>query len=128
MNKQDLKDMIVKSIKERNGKADLLRLILGEYEKYEYQGKAATVEQIARKLIVSNNECLAARADQKLEDENVFLKSLLPNYMSVVELKEKLSPLNLEKSGASVGKAISYLKANGLSFLPEDVKKAVQDE
>ena len=71
---------------------------------------------------------MAARADQKLEDENVFLKSLLPNYMSVVELKEKLSPLNLEKSGASVGKAISYLKANGLSFLPEDVKKAIQDE
>lgn len=128
MNKQDLKNLIVKSIKERNGKADLLRLIMGEYEKYEYQNKPVTVEQIARKLITSNNECLAARADQKLEEENLFLKSLLPNYMSVVELKEKLSPLNLEKSGASVGKAISYLKANGHSFLPEDVKRAVQDE
>lgn len=128
MNKQDLKHLIVEHIKKRTGKADLLRLIMGEYEKYEYQNKPVTVEQIARKLITSNNECLAARADAKLEDENLFLKSLLPNYMSVIELKEKLLPLGLEKSGASVGKAISYLKANGLAFLPEDVKKAVQDE
>lgn len=127
MEKQDLKNAIVAHIKSRSGKADLLRLVLGEVEKYEYQGKTVAVDQVIRKIIDSNNQCIAMRPDVKLEEENNFLKTLLPNYLSVVELKEKLGPLGLEKSGASIGKAIKYLKANGLDFLPEDVKKAIND-
>ena len=127
MNKDELKNMIDSHVRSRSERVSLLKLIYAEVEKTEHTKQVATVEQVIRKLIESNNVCLAARADENLETENKFLKTLLPNYLSVVELKEKLEPLGLEKSGASIGQAIKFLKANGLSFLPEDVKKAINE-
>jgi hypothetical protein len=123
--KEQLKKLIVQHLKEKTGRASVLRLVLAEYEKYEHAKKPVLVEQVIRKLIASNNECLSVRLDAKLEEENLFLKTLLPNYLSVAELRDKLEPLGLEKTGASMGKAISYLRSNGLCFLPEDVKEAI---
>lgn len=115
MDKQQLKNMIVEHVKARSCNTSLLKLVLSEFETREFAGDKVTVDQIIRKLIDSNNQCLAIRNDEKLENENFFLKSLLPNYLSVIELRNKLEPLGLDSSGASVGKAIKFLTSNGLS-------------
>lgn len=127
MNKQDLKNLIVDNVKRRTGKAGILRLVLGEYEKYEYYKNPVTVEQVVRKLIESNNQCLASRYQPDLVEENDFLKTLLPSYLTADEIRDKIKALELDKSDKSVGKAISYLKSTGLAFLPEDVKKVIEE-
>lgn len=129
MNKDQFKDLILKHVKARSEYVSLLKYILGEYESQEFNGKEYTVEQAIRKTIANNNECikLSGGTDSKSLKENEFLKTLLPNYLSVAELKNEIGPLNLDKSGASVGKAIKHLKANGLAFLSEDVKTAVME-
>lgn len=136
MNIDNLKDLILQHVKAKSDKVSLLKFLAGEYERLNYiniaseyerlYSNATTVEQVIRKAIENNNTCLAAREDENLKIENDFLKTLLPNYLSVAELKSAVGHLNLDSSGASVGKAIKYLKANGLAFLPEDVKKALE--
>jgi hypothetical protein len=125
MNIDNLKDLILQHVKAKSDKVSLLKFLAGEYERLNYSN-STTVEQVIRKAIENNNTCLAAREDEKLKLENDFLKTLLPNYLSVAELKSAVVHLNLDSTGASVGKAIKYLKANGLAFLPEDVKKALE--
>jgi len=125
MNIDNLKDLILQHVKSKSNKVSLLKFLAGEYERLNYSN-STTVEQVIRKAIENNNICLAAREDEKLKEENSFLKTLLPNYLSVAELKSAVGHLNLDNSGASVGKAIKYLKSNGLAFLPEDVKKALE--
>lgn len=129
MNKDQFKDLILQHVRARSEYVSLLKYILGEYEKQEFSGKEYTIEQALRKTIANNNECinLSGGTDSKSLKENEFLKTLLPNYMSVAELKNELVDLKLERSGASVGTAIKHLKANGLLFLPEDVKRAVME-
>lgn len=126
MEKQDLKNLIVEHVKNKTGRANVLKLVLAEFEKLEMAKAKVTTDQIVRKLIESNNECLSHRKDDALESENLFLKSLLPSYMSVAELRKELEPLGLDSSGASIGKAVKFLRANGLQFLPQDVKEALQ--
>jgi hypothetical protein len=125
MNIDNLKDLILQHVKARSDKVSVLKFLAGEYERLNYSN-SVTVEQIVRKAIDNNNTCLAAREDENLKIENDFLKTLLPNYLSVAELKSAVGHLNLDSTGASVGKAIKYLKSNGLAFLPEDVKKALE--
>lgn len=128
MNKQELTDLIETHVRARSERVSILKLVLGEFQSTEHSKSTRTIDQIIHKLIDSNNQCLALRPDSSLESENDFLKTLLPNYMSVAELRAELEPLALEKTGASVGKAVQHLKANGLSFLPADVKKAILDD
>ena len=128
MNKEELTDLIETHVRSRSEHVGLLKLILGEFQSSEHSKSPRTIDQIVHKLIDSNHQCFAARPDEKYTKENDFLKTLLPNYMSVAELRDELSPLGLEKAGASIGKAVQYLKANGLSFLPADVKKAILED
>lgn len=129
MTKEQFKDLILQHVKAKSEYVSLLKYILSEYEKQEFNGKEYTIEQALRKTIANNNECinLSGGADSKSLKENEFLKTLLPSYLSVAELKDHLTELKLDKSGASIGKAIKHLKANGLLYLPEDVKTAVME-
>lgn len=126
MQESDLRKLILEHTKASSKYTSLLKFVLGEFQNDVDKNKS-TVEQIIRRTINSNNECLSIRYDEKIEAENEFLKTLLPNYMSVEELRSVVATLGLDKTGASVGKAIKYLKTNGMSFLPEDVKKAVTE-
>ena len=129
MNVDSLKNLINEARRQQNRESlSLLSFLLGEYERNVMANNKVTVDQIVRKTIESNSICLAARADEKLEVENSFLKTLLPSYASVAELREHLGPLGLDKSGASVGKAIVYLRSNGIDFLPSDVKDALSEK
>ena len=85
-----------------------------------------TVEQIVRRTISDNNICLESRNDTNLVEENEFLRNLLPQTLSVAELRTHLEPLNLGNDGKSIGQAIKYLRSNGLEFLNEDIKIALK--
>ena len=88
-----------------------------------------TVDQVIRKVIENNNTCIKARKDENLEKENDFLKTLLPSYLTVAELKCKIESLGLQGAdGKNMGQAVKYLKSNGLAFLPEDLKLALNDK
>jgi hypothetical protein len=126
MQKEDLKKKIVESVKNKDGNSSLLKFLLSEYERQEFAGNKVTVEQIVRKCIASNNECIALRNDENLAKENEFLKTLLPNYLTIDELRSKLEPLGLDSSGKSIGQAIKYLKANGLNYINEDIVLALK--
>lgn len=126
MNKENLKNLINESRRKQDSKSiALLTFILGEFEAQEIKGNKVAVDQIVHKAIESNRQCNEARPDPKYEEENNFLKSLLPSYLSVAELNTHLKPLGLDSSGKSMGAAIKYLRSNGLEFLPEDVKTAL---
>ncbi len=124
MTESDLKKLILEHVKASSEYVSILKFVLGEFESDKFKNKA-TVEQIIRRTIDSNNQCLALGYRESLEKENQFLKTLLPNYLSVDELRIAVAPLGLDKSGASMGKAIKYLKTNGMAFLPEDLKKVI---
>lgn len=126
MNESELRDLLTQHVKLKSGRASIIRLILCEFQA-RAESQPVAIDQIVHKIIERNNECLSFRQDAGLVEENEFLKTLLPSYLSVAELREHLKPLGLDNTGASVGKAVKYLRSNGLSFLPADVKKAVEN-
>ena len=126
LNKDFVKTEITKArLSKDSFKVELLKLVLGEYERLEYAGQKPLFENVITKLVQSNKECLAQRNDDKLQKEVELLESYLPKYLSVDELRVLLNPLGLDSSGQSIGKAIKWLKENQFAFKNEDVKVAL---
>jgi hypothetical protein len=121
MTKKELKALIDQARRAQAQELSLLTFLLGEIENQQEKNKNVTEDQVIRKVIASNNECLAARPDDKIEAENEYLKKLLPQALTVAQLRDILSPLGLDDSGKAVGQAIKYLRSNGLSYVNDDV-------
>lgn len=127
MNVDNLKNLINEARRQQNRESlSLLSFLLGEYERNVMANNKVTVEQIVRRTISDNNICLESRNDTNLVEENEFLRNLLPQTLSVAELRTHLEPLNLGNDGKSIGQAIKYLRSNGLEFLNEDIKIALK--
>lgn len=126
MTPENIKNLINESRRKQDTKSlALLTFLLGEYELQSSKNANVAMDQIIHKAIESNQICIAARADKKLEEENQFFSSLLPSYASVAELRGHLGPLGLGSDGKAMGQAIKHLRSNGLSFRNEDLKKAL---
>jgi GTPase Era involved in 16S rRNA processing len=121
MEKEQLRELIVQNVKQKTGRADILKLVLAEHER-----TGSEIDKVMKKITKSNNECLSMRKDEKLESENVFLNSFLTKYATVLQLAEELRPLGLDSSGPSRGKAIKHLKSSGLLLFNEDVEDAIK--
>jgi len=129
MNNSDLKNLLNESRRKQDPlQVALLSFLLGEFELQNSKNSNVTVDQIVYKAIENNQTCLEARHDEKLVAENQFFSSLLPNYLSVAELRGHLGPLNLGSDGKSMGAAIKHLRANGLDFRNSDIKFALDNE
>lgn len=126
MNIDNLKNMINESRRKQDSKSvSLLSFLLGEYESQINRGNKVTVEQVIRHTISDNNICLESRNDTNLIEENEFLKTLLPSYLTVAQLRDILTPLQLGNDGKSIGIANKHMKATGLNYLPETIKEAL---
>lgn len=139
--------MLVEEIKRRINAAmrsgntvekEVLRVALGEIQTAEARGAATTDESAAavvRKLIKSNEETLAATADEAnkrtLTQENAVLASLLPKSLGVPEIVEALASLRdairaAANDGQATGVAMKHLKASGAVVTGKDVTEAVK--
>lgn len=139
--------MLVEEIKRRINVAmrsgntvekEVLRVALGEIQTAEARGTATTDESAAavvRKLIKSNEETIAATADEAakgtLTQENAVLASLLPKSLGVPEIVEALALLRdairaAANDGQATGVAMKHLKASGAVVSGKDVTEAVK--
>lgn len=115
----------------------ILQVIIGETSMIEgRQGQISKeqIEKVIRKLITSNKEVLglsiAEDAKNKLVKENDYMEALLPKSLSVMEIKNVLRDLGLEKfekEGHAIGLAMKHCKQNNLVVSGEDVSKAVKE-
>jgi uncharacterized protein YqeY len=117
---------------------EVLRVALGEIQTAEARGSATTDESAAavvRKLIKSNEETIAATADEAakrtLMQENAVLASLLPKSLGVPEIVEALASLRdairaAANDGQATGVAMKHLKASGAVVSGKDVTEAVK--
>jgi uncharacterized protein len=117
---------------------EILRVALGEIQTAEARGSAVTDESagaVIRKLIKSNEETLAATADEAgkrtLAEENAVLASLLPKSMGVPEIVEALAAVGdaikaAGNDGQATGVAMKHLKAAGAVVNGKDVTAAVK--
>lgn len=127
LTKENVKLEITKArLNKDSFRTELLKLVLGEFERLEYAGQKPLFENVITKLIQSNKECLAQRQDSKLQQEVDVLESYLPKYVTQEELRNLLSPLGLDSSGKSIGQAIKWLKENHVAFKNEDVKPVLE--
>jgi hypothetical protein len=115
----ELKKIITLKTKAREN-TDLLKYVVSECER---TGK--TVVNFLEKLRKDNEETYRVSGDAKYLEENKEIDKYLPTYVSVEELVSILSPLNLDKTGKSIGIATKTLKEKGVSFKNEDVKRAL---
>lgn len=128
MTKKELKGLIDQARRAQAQELSLLTFLLGEIEAQQEKNKNVTEDQVIRKVIETNNVCLAARPDDKLEAENEYLRNLLPDTLTVAQLRDILAPLGLDDSGKAVGQAIKHLKANGLAYENESIKLALRKD
>lgn len=118
---------------------EILRVAVGEITTDAARvGRAGSDEEataILRKLVKSNEESIAASADddQKatLRRENEILASLLPKSLGADEIAAALAPvLDAVKSagndGQATGVAMKHLKSIGASVNGKDVSEAVK--
>ncbi len=118
----------------------LLQVILGEVSTQQSRsGKELTdeqVENVVRGLVTKNNESLAAIAGKGyaqevgLVEENKYLSALLPQTLTVDEIKTALAEVSenlkaAKNAGMATGLAMKFLKTKGLKVLGDDVKVAV---
>ncbi len=120
----------------------LLQVIIGEVATQQGRsGKELTdvqIENIIRGIVTKNNESLVMMAgkgyeekEMQIKSENSYLNLLLPQTLTVTEIKialvsiiESLKTAN--NSGMATGIAVKFCKLNGLKVLGEDVKIAVE--
>lgn len=119
----------------RSVEKDIFRCVLGECQQ---EMKALTDDRghnIVKKLIKSNDECLAhlSQDDERftrLNKENEALNSLLPQYWTADQIEDfirkegiKLSSVNSE--GQAMGMAMKKLKQSGAPVEGDAVKAVV---
>lgn len=122
MNIEDLK-VIIRSKTLNREDSSLLKYVLAESERYGKQPLS-----VIEKLIVDNEESYRISNRPSLLSENQELKRYLPVYISIEDIQNHISGLNLDDSGKSVGVAIKHLKSLNLNFRNEDVKRALSCE
>lgn len=116
---------------------DVLKLILGECQQ---QIKGVTEEQannIVKKMIKSNEECLIHLAEGdvrviRLKEENEILSSLLPQYWTVGQIKDRLvaDGINLNSvssDGQAMGLVMKHLKQIDAPVEGNTVKQAISE-
>lgn len=119
MNTEELRKIIRQKTLNRED-SSLLKYVLAESERYD-KPPVSVIE----KLIIDNEESYRVSNRPELLTENQELKQYLPSYISVEDIKNSLSGLNLDNSGKSIGIAIKHLKSLNLPFRNEDVRTAL---
>ncbi len=119
----------------RPGEMSILQVILGEACRGSGDD-GEDVDKIIRKMIASNNETIGLSTNRedmvaKLKEENTYLESLLPQVLSVEEIKNSLSEVLVDlktakSDGQATGMAMKHLKSRNLKVLGEDVAVAVK--
>lgn len=117
-------------------KRDILKVVLGEVQTIESRQGVISDEQvikIIKKLIQSNNECIALVKNEKLEQENVILGAFLPKEMTLAELGGFFLGMGgyqhiveAKNEGQAVGLVMKAVKAASLSVDSSVVKEFVQ--
>jgi len=123
---------------------NVLQVLLGDASMIEARtGKKAAddeIDKMIRKLVVGNNETLELLKQKsmtgipdyaKRTEENVFLATLLPQSMSVDEIKSALAEVAdaikaAKNDGQATGVAMKHLKSKNLKAQGEDVSAAVR--
>ncbi|HNX26395.1 MAG TPA: GatB/YqeY domain-containing protein [Phycisphaerae bacterium] len=137
-----IRQRITKAMKERDELTrNILRLVLGEIQTAEAREGSITEEtvvKIIRKLIASNEETLSMtknpQAAEKLRQENVILKELLPHLWSVDDIVKFLnadaaaaeSVKSAGNDGQATGAAMKFLKTASAPINGKDVSQAVK--
>lgn len=133
MLEQKIRDSLNLAIKARKEvEKTILRVVLGESDKLN-SGKQTTDEQlvkIIRKIIESNNECLASRENNVLKEENLILETLLPKSLNKEEIQNYLSEvldkiLTCKNEGQAIGLSVKFLKDKSLFADGNLVKEVV---
>jgi uncharacterized protein len=136
----EIKRRILQAMKNGNTiEKEVLRVALGEIQTAEARGTDGATDEIAaaalRKLIKSNEETARLTEDgvrkQTLEQENVALRSLLPQTMSVEAIVEALATVRdairaCANDGQATGVAMKHLKQTGANLSGKDVAEAVR--
>lgn len=118
MNIQEVKKMRMNAKKDKDQvAANILTLVVGEFETQEKRGEQPDVVQIATKLRKSNSEVLDLMKGhrevngsqiKKLTEENIVLENLLPKQLTDDELRDIIS-----NSGANnIGMVMKFLGEN----------------
>ncbi len=123
---------------------NVLQVLLGDASMIEARtGKKASddeIEKMIRKLVVGNTETLELLKQKgmtgnpdcaKRTEENAFLATLLPQSMSVAEIKSALAEVAdaikaAKNDGQATGAAMKHLKSKNLKVQGEDVSAAVR--
>lgn len=113
MNIEDVKKLRNKyRVLKDNSASAVLALIIGECEKKAIAKQPVDVAAVAKKMIESNNEVIAATADQtrvaKLAYENTVLVRLVPQQLTEQDLRDIIEGFKLQ----NVGQIMSTLKQN----------------
>ncbi|MFO0762157.1 MAG: GatB/YqeY domain-containing protein [Byssovorax sp.] len=135
----ELKRRVTAAMKTGNTvEKEILRVALGEIQIADARGTAVTDESVTtvlRKLIKSNEETLAATADEatkkQLAAEIEVLASLLPKSLGVPEIVEALAPIHAAikaagNDGQATGVAMKHLKTTAAVVNGKDVTAAVK--
>jgi len=118
---------------------DVLRLALGEIQMGELRAERPFTDDeaaaVAKKLVKSNEETLAATTDAARADvlrrEIAVLSTLLPKSLSVPQIVEALASQTealkaAKNDGQATGIAMKHLKTTGAVFDGKDVGEAVK--
>ena len=135
---EQLKAEITQALRDHDEiKKGILRTVLGEIQTLEVRNnKSVSDEQavnIIRKLIQTNEEVLKIGPSEKLEKENVILKTLLPQTWSLDQIVTFLNTgdnvskiLQAKSDGQATGEAIKLLKSVSAPVINGEVVTVVK--
>jgi hypothetical protein len=135
---QSLRDRINKA-PFRSREKDLLKVVLGEVQQKSAGGKVTDEQGLAivKKMAKANEETLGLlgaedKRREQYEEENAILQSLLPNYLTVEQIVQRLTEGGLadeiktaKNEGQATGIAMKKLKADNAPVEGDTVKQAV---
>jgi hemerythrin superfamily protein len=108
-------------------KSQLLRLVIGTVQQNGDESDTA-VEAVIRKIIKGNDETLdIVKEDDQLVQENILLKSFLPESLSVEDVLGIIKDLGVQETnvGKLTGIVIKHIKTTGKNVQGSTVKEAV---
>lgn len=86
------------------------------------------IENIVLKFIKNNNETIAIISRPYIE-ENQYMESLIPKFLTKDEIKAALANADVlgKNAGQATGIAVKYLKDLGLKAQGKDVSEAIKE-
>ena len=135
---ETMRKRLTVAMKENNPtEKSILRYMLGEINNFSMV-KISDDEEVAgliRQVIKKNNALMATAKEHDkdvgtMPEENEILRSLLPQTLSLDEIREALIPItadiqSIEKDGTAIGMAVKYIKTQNLNAVGSDVSKVV---